>query len=466
MCFTQAIFPDYLKLSKVICAHKRGSTADIGNYRPISLLSIFSKIFEKVLSKRILNFLDSNNVLSDSQHGFRSRKSTLSALCYVINQIYRELDQNKNVMALFIDLTKAFDCVEHTLLLQKCLSYGIRGNCHKLLNSYLSNRKQYVLFNKSESDQLTIEVGVPQGSVLGPLLFLIYINDMPKYLSAPHCEFADDITLLSSNKDEHILRRTLNDNLSLLSNYFSNNKLTLNQDKTYTMEFHPCGANYLKSHLIKLSGKTIKQVTSFKLLGLYLDLSLNWKEHVNFVCSQCSRSCFALQRLKQITSRATVKSFYYANIESRMRYGIVLWGASSASNRAFLNQKRAVRIMFNLKSRESCKPSFISEKIMTFPCLFIFELLKFVRQNASAFITLNTNHNYATRFGNNYQYELHRLELFKANPYYIGAVIYNKIPPKLRQLSNSRFLSFMRDLLLSRAFYTVEEFLGYSFEDV
>lgn len=229
------------------------------------------------------------------------------------------------------------------------------------------------------------------------------------------------------------------------------------------MQFHPYGANYTKSHLIKLNSKSTEQVTSFKLLGIHLDISLNWKEHVNSVCKKCASNCFALCRLRQILSKNVIRVFYFSNFESVIRYGIILWGGSSAALRVFILQKRAIRCMFGLKFRDSCKQTFIKEAIMTLPSIFVLELLKFVRQNMDSFRTQNIYHNYSTRFGSDFQYDLHRLELYKSNPYYLGAVFYNKIPIQIRDLSNVKFINCIKSVLIKNAFYSVDEFLNYNF---
>lgn len=463
ICISEGCFPNLLKISKVIALFKKGDPKLLSNYRPISLLSVFSKIIEKILAKRIIKFLESNNLLANSQHGFRHNKSTMSALLSILDVIYSQLDKNNNVIALFVDLTKAFDCVDHEVLLKKIELYGLRGKCNDLLRSYLFNRKQFVNYLGQNSDELIIDVGVPQGSVLGPLLFLLYCNDLEEYLSIFHCEFADDMTIVAFNKEQDVVNQQLNNNLPIIYNYLSSICLKINQEKTHILQFHPLPANYTSSPLIRLNGKTIEQVTSFKLLGMHIDISLSWREHVNYICKKCASTCFALKRLHTIASKNTTKIFYYSNFESVIRYGIILFGYSSAANRVFIMQKRAIRCMFGLKFRESCKQIFIREQILTFPCIYILDILKFVRQNISNFNLQNEYHDYNTRHGQNLQYHIHRLELYKSNPYYMGAKLYNKLPPSIKNLSISKFASQVKKLLLSNAFYSINEFMSHVF---
>lgn len=461
-CFNEGSFPNILKLSKIICLFKKGDPKSILNYRPISLLSVFSKIIEKILAKRITTFLENNNILSNSQHGFREKRSTLSALCGILDFIYKQLDKNNKVMAVFIDLTKAFDCVDHEILLKKLNIYGLRGNCHKLLKNYLSSRKQFVHFLGENSVELPIEIGVPQGSVLGPLLFLLYCNDVSSILNIYHCEFADDMTLLASDNNIDVVSQNLSANLSSLLKYFSSANLNMNQDKTFSLQFHPQAANYTSSPLIKINGKSVQQVKSFKLLGLFLDLSLNWKDHVSYICNKTAKHCFALKRLHHITSKYVSKAFYHSSFESVIRYGIICWGNSTEATRIFILQKRAIRCMFGLKFRETCKPIFIKEKIFTLPCLFILESLKFVKNNISSFNFQNLHHEYNTRHGHNLQYDMHRMELYKSNPYYTGAVLYNKLPDRFKECSSKKFIKMVKDVLLTHAFYSVNEFMMYN----
>lgn len=459
-CFIEGSFPNLLKISKVICLFKKGDTKELSNYRPISLLSVFSKIFEKLLASRIIKFLEANKIISPNQHGFRNNHSTISALVSILDYIYRSVDMGNKVMAVFIDLSKAFDCVNHDTLLKKIECYGLRGQSNKLLKSYLSNRSQFVEYFGVNSNKLDIDIGVPQGSVLGPLLFLLYINDVEQSIPIFYCAFADDMSLIVSDVTIENTATKLEKNLEKISIYFRNSGLTMNQDKTFSLQFHPIGSNYVSSPLIKLKGKSIQQVVDFKLLGIHIDMSLNWKKHVDFICKKCASLCFAVRRLCQIVSINIVKTFYYSNFEAKIRYGVIFWGNSVTSDRVFILQKRVIRFMFGLTYRESCKSTFIRNKILTFPCLYILDVLIFVKTNISKFVHQNTYHEYTTRHGSNLQFNMHRLELFKSNPYYMGAVLYNKLNNNIKTIVGiQKFKSAVRRYLVSNAFYSVEEFL-------
>lgn len=459
LCFIQGVFPDRLKISKIICLHKKGGRRLIESYRPISLLSVFSKIFEKLLARRIVCFLEEHKLLSNFQHGFRKQRSTTTALLQLLNTIFTELDNNKKVMALFLDLSKAFDCVSHEVLIQKAESYGLRGTCSKLLRCYLSDREQYVSFDGRASQRITVNTGVPQGSVLGPLLFLVYCNDLGGHLSVDHCAYADDVTLLSFDRNPDNVASKLSSEIQSANNYFQKNGLALNTKKTFTLQFHPIAAHYIASPLIKLNGESIKQTACFTLLGLHVDMSLNWKTHVEFVCKRVASVCFALKRLSTICSTQVIKMYYHGCFESRLRYGVVFWGNSSEAIRVFRMQKRALRCMLNLGFRETCRPFFVREKILTLPSIYILEVLKLIKKNVQNISTLNKHHEYFTRHGCSLEYPLHRTRLFETNPYYSGLVFYNKIPRHMREANYRTFCAYIKDLLLTNAFYSVQEFM-------
>lgn len=460
--FSSGIFPDLLKIAKIVPIFKKGNANNISNFRPIALLSVFSKIIEKILAKRLLSFLKSENILSPHQYGFLEGKSTTSALLKILNYIYQNIDQNNEVIAIFIDLTKAFDCVDHKILLETLENFGIRGTCNNLLKSYLWNRKQFVQCFDKHSEVLSVDIGVPQGSILGPLLFILYINEIQNNIQSFHAAFADDITIITNDKNFEGSLHKLYFNFKKLLYFFDRKKLIFNQEKTVLMQFYSMSHLYNKSIYFTHRQKTIRQVECVRLLGLHIDYSLTWKEQVSAVCAKCSKGCYAIKRLQQITSTGTAKIYYHSNFESHLRYGIIFWGNSTSSKRVFILQKRAIRNMFNLKFRQSCKSTFISNNILTFPCLYIFETLKFVRMNLDDFLRQDTHHNYNTRFGYNLQHNMHRLALYESNPYYMGTILYNQLDLRIRQLPTlNQYLASLKRFLHQNAFYSVEEFLNH-----
>ena len=231
--FTTGIFPDRLKCAKIIPILNNGDNSLITNYRPISVLNVFSKIYEKVLVDRLNCFVIKNDILYKYQFGFRKNYSTYMALLSFMDTVTDAVDANKIVAGLFIDLSKAFDTINHDILIKKLHNYGVRGIALQLLSNYLSNRMQCVTFNGCTSDFLSITCGVPQGSVLGPLLFLLYINDIHKSSTLlKFILFADDTTILFSAQSLTELTSKLNSELKFVADWFRANKLSLNIVKT------------------------------------------------------------------------------------------------------------------------------------------------------------------------------------------------------------------------------------------
>ena len=276
--FITGIFPSKLKISKVTPLHKKGSNLDPNNYRPISLLSVFSKIYEKVMYARIYKFMENSQLFYSRQFGFRSNHSTNHALISITESIKNSIDNGKFGCGIFLDLRKAFDTVSHSILLDKLSYYGVRGVALKWFESYLSNRKQFVSVNGVSSDLLNVTCGVPKGSVLGPLLFLIFINDLPavskklkSYL------FADDANIYFDADKLEKIEKVVNTELRKVNRWLILNKLALNVEKPnfvlfYTNPPPPPPPRNLK---IKIGNKRLNEEDCVKFLGVLVDSILS-----------------------------------------------------------------------------------------------------------------------------------------------------------------------------------------------
>ena len=272
MSFSTGQFPSVLKIAKVIPVHKKQSRVDYTNYRPISLLSNIEKIIEKLMYKRLSNFLDINNLIYSLQFHFWPKCATNHALINLTESIMQSLDEGSFDCGIFVDLQKAFDIVDHKIVLQKLGYYGIWGVCNDWFKSYLSDHKQFVSINGYNSDLMPVDCGVPQGSVLGPLLFLIYINDLHKaiqYCKVHH--FADDTNLFHASKSVKNLNKLVNCVMKDLSKWLSANKISLNVEKTELVIFKSPRKVLLDEIKIKLSGKRLYLSNSVKYLGIYKD---------------------------------------------------------------------------------------------------------------------------------------------------------------------------------------------------
>ena len=341
-------YPDLLKLVKVIPIHKGGSTQDVNNYRPISLLSIFDKIIEKIMHKRLYSFLEKHNILIHNQFGFRKNNSTVYALEQITEMIKEAVDRGKFGCGIFIDLRKAFDTVNHEILLMKLEHYGIRGNMLNWFQSYLNNRKQYVVINGKSSAPLDINCGVPQGSVLGPLLFLLYINDLPNISDVlSFYLFADDTNIYYESDSLHELEKTVNKELKKLYLWLNVNRLSLNIDKTNYIIFHPYNKP-MKQHItIKINKKAIIEKEFIKYLGILIDSTLSWKQHISNVSKKISRAIGIMYKLRPFLPLSVMKNVYYSLIYSHIIYAIEAWGTASQTeiDKILILQKRALRLM-------------------------------------------------------------------------------------------------------------------------
>lgn len=314
------IFPFKLKHAKIIPIYKDGN--EPSNYRPIFLLLIFNRLFEKVMYNRLKSFLNKYNVLYESQYGFRERRSTEHAI----------LDMDKGMLSCgaFIDLQKAFDTVDHAILLQKLFHYGVRGIVNDWFSSYLINRVQTTQIGSHVSEKQNTLCGVPQGSVLGPLLFLIYVNDIYKASNKlQFFLFADDTNLLYANKILRSLETVMNDELLKVVDWLTVNKLSLNVRKTNYIIFHPYQKrlNYdvnikiLDSRVNKYFNLERKEYVNY--LGVMIDNHLSWKHHINYVALKISRNSGILSKLKHFVPPKTLFGIYNSLIFPYLSYGLV-----------------------------------------------------------------------------------------------------------------------------------------------
>ena len=247
------------------------------------------------------------------------------------DKIAKAFEKKYKVIALVLDLSKAFDCIDHSILLNKLKYYGIRGNAIQWFESYLCNRKQYESVDNFNSEYKCISVGVPQGSNLGPLLFLLYINDL-QYVSniLSVIVFADDTSLFLSGKDPVALNNLLNSEMKNIHTWFTANKLYINRDKTCYMVFKSRNCRIKGNEInIELNDLTIKRETSIKFLGVIIDENLNWKEHVNYIALKISKSIGVFNILKHILPLKILTNLYNCMILSHLMYSNIVWGGCS-----------------------------------------------------------------------------------------------------------------------------------------
>ena len=416
LSFETSVVPNQMKIAKVIPLFKSGDPLSMDNYRPISLLSSFSKILEKIVANRLCNYLETNNLLSTSQFGFRPGHSTVHPMTLFANHVSKALNEKEHTIAVFCDLRKAFDSCNHQILLSKLSRLGIRGAALNWFANYLSDRSQFVCVNGVNSSMQTIRLGVPQGSILGPILFLLYINDLPLCTTLLALLFADDTTLLASGSNLPELINYVNDELYKISTYFRNNKLALHPQKTQFMLISnsPTAKNASVNLFINNNNSLespdqnlvhpISRVLSssatpaVKFLGVYFDTELNFKYQIHHICSKISRALFMLRRCKNLLSSHSLKTLYYSLVHCHLIYGIQIWGCSSATsiNTLFKKQKSAIRIVCQEKHFAHTEPLFKSLLILPLPSLVEFFKLQFMQQYVRGLLPVSFNNLWIT----------------------------------------------------------------------
>ena len=324
--FYEGVFPEQNKVAMVIPSHKNGATDDVNNYRPISLLSVFSKIMEKLMASRLTNFLELQEIIYPNQFGFRAGYSTSHSLISITENIRKSLDNGKFGCGVFIDLKKAFDTVNHDILLAKLEHYGIHDEALDWFKSYLINRRQYVHLNGVNSSTRNISCGVPQGSVLGPILFLLYINDLPNISDKlKFYLFADDTNIYFESNNLKLLERTMNKELEKLYEWLCINRLSLNISKTNFVIFSPPNKPKIPV-TIKINKEAIDETKYVKYLGILIDSELSFKYHIVELKKKISRAIGILYRLRPFVNTKLLTSVYYAIIYPFLLYGVVIWG--------------------------------------------------------------------------------------------------------------------------------------------
>ena len=361
------IFPNHLKKARVIPVYKeKGEKSLYTNYRPISLLPAFSKILEKLVYNKIFYFLVRYDILFKSQYGFRKGHNTTHASLDFLKTVEAALCGDEYAVGIFCDLSKAFDTLDHKILLHKLEHYGIRGKWHSWFQSYLSDRKQFVDLNGIMSNERSIQVGVPQGSILGPLLFLLYINDLPASLSKMLAvKFADDTNLVIKGRSLEDLANEINSDLASVSDFFKANKLKLNVEKTKMVCFRKKGKT-LNEVPIMLDGAKLSYNNSATFLGITLDCHLNWEQHCTAVANKTARNSGILNRLKNYLPKDSLKILYDSLVSSHFLYGLEVWGACPAKvkKRLMVIQKKCVRIISNANWNSHSEPRMKELKVL------------------------------------------------------------------------------------------------------
>lgn len=467
--FAEGIFPKVLKKSIIIPIYKKGNSSDMANYRPVALISSLSKVLELCMQDRLTGFLNKYNIITVSQHGFCRGKSTSTALISFNNYILNCIEQRKIPIGIFCDLRKAFDCVQHHKLLEKLENYGIRGKPLQWFATYLKHRKQCVRIKSMNanahidyclSQWLPVLDGVPQGSVLGPLLFNLYINDIAKLLKEAYTTlYADDIAvIIEVDRNLPYGETSVNAICTTLLAWFRDNHLALSIEKTCYLQFHPRQL-HVRPLNVMLDGRVLRQCDSIKFLGVNIEATLAWNEHCDNLAKKLHTKVYMLRCLKRQVSQSCLLSVYYSEIQSRLTYGITLWGSSPSAAKVFLAQKAIIRSIVGAHFTESCKPFFLELGILTLPCLYIWEVASYIYKSQSNFAKNESYHDYNTRTKDHLHVSASTLVCTSQRISVLGFKIFNKLPVIIKEVKTYRlFRSTLRSLLQSKTYYSLDEF--------
>jgi hypothetical protein len=385
LSLTQGFVPDCMKVARVIPLYKSGDAMQLSNYRPVSILPVFSKLLERLMYNRLISFINRHKILYKYQFGFRSNHSTNMALILLIDKIASAIEKGEFVVGLFLDFQKAFDTVNHTVLLNKLNTYGIRGTAYQWFEDYLKHRQQFVLFANTESKKSIIQCGVPQGSILGPLLFLLYINDLVQTsFSLMPILFADDTSIFLTGKSIANMINAMNNELKKIVDWLNANKLSLNVKKTHYMIFRSRRCNFVNNENLFINGVRIDMVDHTKFLGVTVDSVLSWQKHISLVKGKIARGLGIICKARKSLNDKSLLTLYYSMIYSHLTYCIEVWGNTFTThiNSLFRLQKKAVKLIKSVPIRSPTAPLFKELGLLMLPqihlhcsLIFIFKFL-------------------------------------------------------------------------------------------
>ena len=446
-CFQTGTFPKIFKKAIVLPLYKKDDNDILSNYRPISKLPTISKIIEKCLKSRLLSYFTSNNLLNQVQFGYQPGLSTQDAILYLTEKLYSNLHSKLSSVAIYIDFSKCFDTLNRSILLKKLAAYGIRGIPLSLFSSYLDERYQSVCVNGALSDFQRINTGVPQGSVLGPILYLIYVNELPNLSDQfTSCLFADDTTLIFENKNQNDLLSSSNIGINLFYSWCCANRLSINTSKTKSMLF----SNTLRPPdvaEIYMNGTKIDYASSIRFLGLIMDDKLKFNNHINLIKEKISKNAGVLYRLKQVVPHQTLVSVYRCFVECYLNYCITVFGNAYHChiNQLETAQKKCVRIIANQPPLSHTNPLFSELKLLKLSDIYKYNIAIYMYKNIDKFASLLQPNIHSTRSGIHYSPQIHRLTLTQNQSLTFQAPkIWNLIPQDIR--NSPSIFSFKRKL--------------------
>lgn len=463
LCFSSAKIPKEWKETIITPIHKSGDDSKPSNYRPISMINNLAKIFENALKDRLLDFFRLNKVINTNQYGFMKNSSTEKALLGLVKQINKAMDLSLKSVAIFLDLAKAFDTVSHRILLQKLHQYGVRGKSLELLENYLSDRYQKVKIGQDLSTTTKVEIGVPQGTVLGPILFVVYINSIFKIknLSGHIICYADDTAIFFSGKDWNEVRHLAETDMQKIHEWLTYNMLTLNITKTKYLTFSPTIVDQPHDFGIKLHHSdcdtqncacpVLQKVSSFKYLGILVDQHIRWSSHITYINNRLRSLIHKFYILRSILSRKNMLILYNSLAESLLRYCIVAWGAAFNTTTQILQRTQNVilKIILFKNWRYNTEQLYKDTNVMNLKLLFSYQSLITVFLELHEYEFRNC---YNTRATSNRELITNycKKTITQRSFFYFSSKLYNVIPLYLKEItSKKRFKSELKKYILA-----------------
>lgn len=439
--FSAGVFPDCLKLARITPVYKSDDRLAMHNYRPISVLPLLSKIFERCVSTRLINFLNKHRLISTCQFGFRQGRCTTDAIEILTEFIYSSLNAKRHTISLFIDFSKAFDTVNHKILLNKLSSHGVRGLPNAWFASYLSNRQHCVKIGHHVSDYKTTNIGVPQGSILGPLLFLCYVNELSNVCPVSTTVlYADDTTFLMSHASNTELVSAINVELQNFANWAAANRLSLNYDKSIAITFTNRVVDTFPRVKLNLGHKELEYEASTKFLGVRIDENLKFHIHINHICKKISKTVGILYRIRTYVTESILIQLYYSLVYPYLIYCNEIWGGAADVHleKLLLLQKRIVRIITGEQYLAHTAPLFHRTGILKIKDLHTYLLAIRSYKEYSVHNIRQPDHSYQTRNRNNAIPQFQRLTLAQNSIYFAGPVVWNSLPAAIRTIESIR----------------------------
>jgi Reverse transcriptase (RNA-dependent DNA polymerase)/Endonuclease-reverse transcriptase len=489
--FTSGKFPKNMKLDKVIAVFKKGEKEDASNYRPITMTSSFSKVYEKIFLNRLQHHFDVNNIINPQQHGFRKGKSTITALFDFTHQVYSSIAAREKLNVILYDFSNAFGTLYPQLLLRKLKIYGVTDDAISWLLSFLTERERYVQIRDVDcdgteivinSDKLTSDMGVPQGTIIGPTSFISYSNDISlRILIAVLILFADDSTVLVKGKT----LQEANTNAVVTNNDFvsfaEDNLLSINASKTKVMQIHTHQTRNVVLPDLTINGTNVEAVHDYKLLGVIITDTMNWLPQCEKVANKLRSVTYLFTILRETVSESSLKLVYYAYAQSQIMYSIIIWGASPHMSKVFVAQKRVVRAMAGLRywrsntALDSCRPLFKKYEIPTVYSLYILECMKYLVKQPEKFrkksevphcISPKTKSAKINSCENDLYVEIEdHKDFFNQNPIVMIARIFNMFPVPVKMIEDKRkFICKVREIVFKYQYYDMNEFFSCKFE--